>query len=164
MRKLCHAAILMIPLAAMSALAHAQQTDPKVPIDQKACSDGLSRLNGAINDYKGAKFALDRAIQLLGSARYSSRIGKMKLDMASRQMDAEVAINAYAGSIGPAYGAVALVNASCSDDAVKVAGVRFMKKVDVDVARFLSPGADKMADDLMADIKKVFDEPNARQK
>ena len=33
----------------------------------------------------------------------------------------------------------------------------FMKKVDVDVS-FSSGGADKLADDQMADIKKMFDE------
>ncbi|HMF69290.1 MAG TPA: hypothetical protein VK602_16965 [Phyllobacterium sp.] len=164
MRKLCHTSVLMVSLCATPSLTHAQQTDSRAPVNQPTCSEALNKLAGAISDYKGAKFALDRAIQLLGSARYSSRIGKMKLNMASRQVDVDAATASYVGSIGPAYGAVALVIANCSDDLVKVPGIRFMKKVDVDVSKFLSGGADKLADDQMADIKKMFDEMKARNK
>ncbi|CAN7464482.1 hypothetical protein LJR231_003119 [Phyllobacterium sp. LjRoot231] len=154
---------MTVSLGATS-LTYAEQTDPGVPTNQTMCSDAQNKLAGAVKNYKGAKFALDRAIQLLGSARYSSRIGKMKLDMASRQADVDAATASYVGSIGPAYGAVALVNVSCSDDLIKVPGIQFLKRVDLDVSKFLASGADKLADDQMADIKKMFDEMKERHK
>ncbi|MDR6631976.1 hypothetical protein J2X72_000747 [Phyllobacterium sp. 1468] len=157
MRTLRIAAMSMVLVVATS-LSYAEQTDPVVPTNQTRCSDAQNKLAGAVKDYKGAKFALDRAIQLLGSARYSSRIGKMNLDMASRQADADAATTSYVGSIGPAYGAVALINVSCSDNSIRAPGMRFLKSVDLDVAKFLAGAADKLADDQMADIKKMFDE------
>lgn len=163
MRTLCHTAVLMISLGATLSLSQAQQADPGSPGDPTKCREGLNSFDDAVSDYKGAKFALDRAIQLLGSARFSSRVGKMNIDLASRQADANTAAISYAGSLGPAYGAVALLNASCSGDELKPA-MRFLRKINADVSKLVSSSVDKLADDQMADIKKLFDAMKARQK
>ncbi len=164
MSKLCHAAALIIFLGAHATPAHPQQSNPAMPATPGGCNDALNRLAVVIDDYNRAKFALDRAIQLLASARFSSGVGMMNIDLAGRQADADVAIAAYAGAIGPAYGALALLDASCRDDAARLPGSRFARKLDGDVLRFLSSSVDKLADDQMADIKKVFGGMKTRQK
>lgn len=156
MSKFCHAAVLMMLVGGIATPAHPQQSDPAMPARPMDCSDAMNRLAPAIDDYKRAKFALDRAIQLLASARFSSRVGMMNIDLASRQAAADAAIAAYAGAIGPAYGALALLDASCRDDAARLPVSRFARKLDGDVSTFLSGGVDKLADDQMEDIKKVF--------
>ncbi len=161
MSKFCHAAVLMMLVGGIATPAHPQQSNPASPMD---CSDAMNRLAPVMVAYNRAKFALDRAIQLLASARFSSMVGMMNIDLASRQADADAAIAAYAGAIGPAYGALALLDASCRDDAARLPVSRFARKLDGDVLRFLSSSVDKLADDQMEDIKKVFGGMKTRQK
>ncbi|ATU91015.1 hypothetical protein [Phyllobacterium zundukense] len=162
-------ALLAPILTGLSLPVPTNALDVNAPVDPARCQHALDGFDRAVNNYTAAKFALDRAIQLLGSARYASRVGKMKIDLASRQDDVDAALSPYIESIGPAYGAVVLLNASCSTDAVKQMGqmlpdARFEKKVDEYISKFLRGGADKFADDQMADIKKMFDDMKARQK
>lgn len=153
MSKLCHAAALIVFLGAHATPALPQQSDPANPM---SCNDARVRLGPIMDDYKRTKFALDRAIQLLASARFSSRVGMMNIDLASRQADADAAIAAYIGAIGPAFGALTLVEASCGDDAAQLPSRRFAGQLNGDVSRFLSRSVEKLADDQMEDIKKVF--------
>ncbi|MBZ9653940.1 hypothetical protein [Phyllobacterium lublinensis] len=163
MSKLCQAAALTMLLADHVIPVHAQQSDPP-PMPVAGCSYAMSRLAPAIDDYRRTKFALDRAVQLLASARYSSRVGRMDIDLAGPEAEADGAIAAYARSIGPAFGAIALVNASCRDGAAKLAGNRFGAKLDRDVATLLSGSADRLVDDQVKDIENVFSRMKVQQK
>jgi hypothetical protein len=147
----------------------AQALDTNARVDVAHCQHALDGFKRALSDYGAAKFGLDRAIQLLGSARYASRVGKMKIDLASRQAQAEAALSPYIHSIGPAYGAVWLVNASCEAEELRqlpyVSSVdQFKKRVDENISKLVHGGVDKLADEQMADIKEMFDEMKARQK
>lgn len=146
-----------------------QALDLNASADLTRCQHALDTFERAVNNYMAAKFALDRATQLLASARYASRVMKLEIDLASREADAKAALSPYIVSIGPAYGAVELMNASCSADAVKQVHQRlppaqFKRKMDANIAELLRSGVDKLADDQMADIKKMFDDMKARQK
>ncbi|HAO2891941.1 TPA: hypothetical protein IHM15_004543 [Escherichia coli] len=164
MRKLSPAVVLTMALVSTLSSALAQNTDPSAPTAAPVCSDLIKRLESAIKEYKRAKFSLDRATQLMASARYSSRIGKMNIDLASRQADVTVATASYVESIGPAYSSVAALNADCGQDAFKESGIRFTVMLNLDITRFISEGVDKLADEQMADIKKVFGDMKSRQK
>jgi len=147
--------------------AHA--LDLNAPIDLMRCQHALDSFEQAMNNYMAAKFGLDRAIQLLGSARFASSVGKMKIDLASRQAQAEAALSQYIESIGPAYGAVSLVNANCDAVAVRQTAhvsptAQFKARVDENISKLLHGGVDKLADEQMADIKEMFDNMKARQK
>lgn len=88
----------------------------------------------------------------------------MDIDLAGPEAEADGAIAAYARSIGPAFGAIALVNASCRDGAAKLAGNRFGAKLDRDVATLLSGSADRLVDDQVKDIENVFSRMKVQQK
>lgn len=88
----------------------------------------------------------------------------MNIDLASRQADVTVATASYVESIGPAYSSVAALNADCGQDVFKESGVIFTEKLNLDITRFISEGVDKLADEQMADIKKVFGDMKSRQK
>lgn len=164
MRKLSFTVTLVTSFWAMAGTVLAQKTDLNALIDQSACNDAISRFESVMKEYKRAKFALDRATQLLASARYSSRVGKMNIDLASRQADMVAATSSYVESIGPAYVMTAILNVDCSNDEAKKSGILLLGKINLDVNKFLSEGVDKLADDQMADIKRMFDGVKSRQK
>jgi hypothetical protein len=156
-------------LTVLSLAVPAHAVGLNAPADPMRCQHALDSFERAVDNFTAAKFAVDRAAQLLGSARYASGVGKMKIDLASRQADAEATLSPYIESIGSAYGAIALLNTSCSADAVKQRPhlpptVQFKKKLDENITELLGGGVDKRADDQMADIKKMFDDMKARQK
>lgn len=164
MRKLSFAVTLVTSFWAMAGTVLAQKTDLNPLIDQSACKAAISRFESVTKEYKRAKFTLDRATQLLASARYSSRVGKMNIDLASRQADMVAATSSYVESLGPAYVTAATLTVDCSNDKTKKSGIRLVGKINLDVNKFLSEGVDKLADDQMADIKKLFDGVKSRQK
>lgn len=163
MRKLSLAVTLMTSFGAMAETVQAQKTDLDV-LDQAACKAAISRFESGVKEYKRAKFTLDRTTQLLASARYSSRVGKMNIDLASRQADLAAATSSYVGSLGPVYVMAANLTVDCSNDDTRKSRIRLVEKINLDVNKFLSEGVDKLADDQMADIKKLFDDMKSRQK
>lgn len=164
MRKVSLAVTLVTSFSAMAGTAQAQETDLNALIGQSACRAAISRFESVAKEYKRAKFSLDRATQLLASARYSSIVGKMKIDLASRQGDLVAAASSYVESLGPAYVMAATLTVDCSNDETRKSGVRLVERINLDVNKFLSEGVDKLANDQMADIKKLFDGVKSRQK
>ena len=150
-----------LSLAGLPFMTPLHALDLNAPIDPARCQHALDRFERARHNFAAAKFALDRAIQLLGSARFASRVG-MNIDLASRQTDVDAALSPYIESIGPAYGAIELLNANCNADAVKQmvrvpSSAKFKDKVDENISNLFGAGADKLADDQMTDIKRLFE-------
>ncbi len=153
---------LVAALAVLAGLplpaAHAQESGAKRPCDQ-----ALAAYDDASHNYEAAKFAIDRATQLLASARYSSRVGKMNIDLLGRENDVTTALHPYVAAIGPAYAAIASLRETCGADAALKQmsrlqrSAQFKLKVDDDISELLRIGIDRLADDQMADIKKMFD-------
>jgi hypothetical protein len=157
-----------LTLIGLSLLAPSHALDLNAPIDPARCQHALDRFERARHNFAAAKFALDRAIQLLGSARFASGVG-MNIDLASRQSDVDAALSPYVESIGPAYGAIELLNVNCNADAVKQmvrvpASAKFKEKVDENISNLFGAGTDQLADDQMADIKRLFDSMKAGRK
>lgn len=71
------------------------------PVLAQTCERATATYEAAVDDYLGAKFALDRATQLLASARYASIIGKMKINIALQETDVARALPGYIASLGP---------------------------------------------------------------
>ena len=166
MRRFLVGRIALAGLAAAPVLA--EEVGAQSPAGGEACWQAIRAYESASNAYIDAKFDLDRATQLMASARYSSIVGKMKINMAVRESDIAKAIPAYIAAIGPAHAAVASIEAACPAKAITapqlLRAAKFKERLNADLALYLGRGVDKLVDDQMADTKRMFDGMKARQK
>ena len=162
--------VCLVALAGLTTLpALAQQADKNDSESSDGCRQAIESYARATHDYLAAKFALDRATQLLASARYSSMVGMMKIDMAIRESDVASAIPKYIAAIAPAYAAISVLKTACPTNAITVAHqlpneAKLKNRLDEDLTLFLERGIDRLADDQMTDIKTMFDNMKARQR
>lgn len=167
MRKWCilGSFVAAIKLGAVPALAQRADVDPAT--NGETCGRAMGAYALGVQDYLDAKFALDRAIQLLASARYSSIVGKMKINVARQESDLAHALPRYVATLGPAYAAIASMDTNCSINAITPprrlpSTARFKQRLDGDLSLLLRSGVDRLADDQMADTKKMFDDRNKK--
>lgn len=135
------------------------------PVLAQTCEQATATYEAAVDDYLGAKFALDRATQLLASARYASIVGKMKINIALQETDVARALPGYIASLGPTYAAIDSIDAACSTDVLATQHrlpAQFKQRIDDDLASLLQGGVDKLANDQMADTKSMFDSTNKK--
>lgn len=162
--------VCLVALFVLSALpALAQQAETNRSLSSDACREAIKSYARATHDYLAAKFALDRATQLLASARYSSIVGKMKINMVIRESEVATALPRYAAAIGEAYAAIATLKAVCPSDALPSvsrlpSSSKLKERLDKDLVLFVGRGVDRLADDQMSDIRKMFDDMKSRQK